>query len=1432
MAVRPSNRTTRRIVILLVIVTLVVVGGYYGHRYRKSALARDALEKGNQAYAEGRFGVAATHLGKYLATDSRSVDVLLKYADAQVRRRPEAKGSIQQAINALENVLRDQPAHRVAAERLSDLYVALGAKNDAERIARAWMNAAAGDPPARSEASRRLVAALLSQQKPDEALVVVQKWIQEAPKDPAAYRAQADIVSTQNKPDEAVAALQNAVSLDPGDAPTASRLALLLVGTKQDRASAEKIMDELLARSSRPADARVARGRFYLLLHLGQPLTSKEEQETTRQDREKAIREFEAALALNPTTGNTLLDLGLLFSQLGLGAQASSALEQAHKIDPKNSMVYVVQGQIALDAADPAVCQAVADRAVAAPLGEERWDLLPMAAELYAVARRPQEAGKLLAELRSGDAPSETLQYIEALIAVAENRTTDAAARLLEVVRREPKFARAQLLLGRVSARTGDLRRAVEALQAYIQLEQATGRPAAVAVVQMELAGLLVQLRRWDEAVRVLDETNIRLPQAQIANRLTLSQIELRARIARFRDEKPQLDELARTEQMLAKAAAESPDAPALKILQAQVMAWRGGVDQAVALLNTLKGGPAASQAALALIDIYADARQFDKAIAECNQAIASADKDQAVALRARLAELQDSAGDPAAARKALEEAAAQASGPARTAARMRLARLLVDQQQEDAARDLLARMCVEEPASLPPRLMLLAFRPVAGKGPGRQELVEQVRKIEGEQGLNWRYWQAVTWLDAGELDKRRAEIEALLNACITADPAWDAPVVILGRLYEQTGRPAEAMTAYRRLLGLDRGNLAVARAFLRLAMNSNQWDEADRVLQGLPADEPSVREYRLAQALRSGDSARAAQMLEARIAADPNDFTARLRLAAMKVSGNDIAEAERRVAEAARIKPDAPEVFDARVQLHLLKREYEQALQLCDQMLAKAPSADAYQLRAQVHSTRGDVARAAEDLKALSRLPNGAERGYWLLGLLYQQNRQPDQAVRAWQEGLTAAPTSLLLRGSLADALLTGPDPALQEQGRRMLGELLGQYPNNQNLLRMQAADKYRRNPEEGRREYEQIIQRGLAENPRNLELLLLRAQLALEENPKVAALAAREALAVQPNSDQAALLLLQATDVEGGGNVDQGIEVLRQVLKAPGSERLVSARLALARLLVRKGDFKAADRLIEEARLLDSDNPAVVQTRLRWYRDQSQWDAIAALAGDRFNQRPDDMTSLQMAGLMLAQSDVPKQQEAGVALLRRLIERHPEDATGYSALALVVHTAGNVEEARKLYERSATLDPRNFNVLNNLTWITCEQAKDPAAARPWGEKALAAAPNDPHVLDTWGVLQYRLGNLEESRAALERCINAPGTPPGTRVTAMFHLARTLEKLDPAASRGLVDRLAGNPSWKRMLSPASLAELEALDKRLPAATQPADSRPTQAQLP
>ena len=188
---------------------------------------------------------------------------------------------------------------------------------------------------------------------------------------------------------------------------------------------------------------------------------------------------------------------------------------------------------------------------------------------------------------------------------------------------------------------------------------------------------------------------------------------------------------------------------------------------------------------------------------------------------------------------------------------------------------------------------------------------------------------------------------------------------------------------------------------------------------------------------------------------------------------------------------------------------------------------------------------------------------------------------------------------------------------------------------------------------------------------------------------------------------------------------------------------------------------------------------------------------------------TGLALAGRAAAVGDY----ERALTRVRALesgLAAEPElagQARRIEALALL--QTDRSAEARSAYEAILEARPDDVEALNNLAFVLLTALDDPAAALPYAERAAGLVPNNPDVLDTYGVALRRSGRAEEARAPLERSVEISRKPLN-----QLHLAEVYLDLDrPGRAGGLLDD--ARDAARTLGDDAALRQIDAALERL-----------------
>jgi Flp pilus assembly protein TadD len=216
-------------------------------------------------------------------------------------------------------------------------------------------------------------------------------------------------------------------------------------------------------------------------------------------------------------------------------------------------------------------------------------------------------------------------------------------------------------------------------------------------------------------------------------------------------------------------------------------------------------------------------------------------------------------------------------------------------------------------------------------------------------------------------------------------------------------------------------------------------------------------------------------------------------------------------------------------------------------------------------------------------------------------------------------------------------------------------------------------------------------------------------------------------PEFRSAHALLL--TVMEAQGKPDQVItEVQKQVAANPKS---FSDLLVLARLQIKRGEFKPARATLDKASELQPENPEVMIRIAEVEADSGQIDAA-------------------------------------LDQLRALTDRYPQSSQAWSFKGTFFQQQGSPNEARGYYEEALKLDSRNIVATNNLSLLLAVAFNDPKGGLEMARKAYALDPANSEVSDTLGWVLYLSGHYPEAAETLGNAVRMRPDNAGFR----FHLA------------------------------------------------------------
>jgi tetratricopeptide (TPR) repeat protein len=270
---------------------------------------------------------------------------------------------------------------------------------------------------------------------------------------------------------------------------------------------------------------------------------------------------------------------------------------------------------------------------------------------------------------------------------------------------------------------------------------------------------------------------------------------------------------------------------------------------------------------------------------------------------------------------------------------------------------------------------------------------------------------------------------------------------------------------------------------------------------------------------------------------------------------------------------------------------------------------------------------------------------------------------------------------------------------------------------------------------------------------------------------------LEMEPNDSEMTAYLAE-TYIDAG-EYGQAMTLLKSRLgmqNTPAAERRL--KIALATATYKLGNTDDAEKTLDALQQSLPDDPLPLLAKIRLLKSDKMWDQINQAVISWCQSHPNDVNVPLVVAKDLAGGQSDESKKIAEDLLGRILRQNPDSRGAIYSLATLLQATGRSAEAAKLYQRFLLLDPNNVTAVNNLAWILCEDQSQYQQALELAEKGLAKEPNYVDLLDTRGVVYYRLGRFERAVEDLSRCINLYPERSQSLVASYFHLARALAKL------------------------------------------------------
>ena len=1416
----------RLIVILSAVVILLGVSAFVAREIRRSMIKSDALAQGNAAYEKGDWKIAGQQFKRYLEKDQTNVEVLDKFAQANLNLRPVTVDNLNAAIWAYRRILRIDADSISAFEALAELYIATQNSNELAYIGRRMSERHPEDP----RGSLWLATSLLSQQKLDEASQTLEQL--ETKFRPAAGQAKPEYLDACSM----LASIEMR-SDSPGRA---------------DRARGW--LDRAVAAAPDSAYALINRARFHRQQADNAPAGRAEQFAAAKVDLEKAAN----TAAQDPRDALSLAREWLAWGDLD---RTISAIRLVKSVDPAEikrrfadlddwtTAVFLLEADLALrKGSDPGIA-ALADQALGKLTYEvQRFRVLPTALRLYLAAGRIDDAQRMLEEYKQiaatfsdRDASEEMIALLGSFIAQAEGKPYDVIAVLQPFLTSEPKDTTILRLLAEAYQSTGQTRLADKALGLYLARTDRAVDPAA-AVQQARTA---LRSGRFDEALSIV--RNVSSGSIEVA----LIRIEAEMGLARLKGgsafEQAAKSVMAEAE----KLSNDHPESIEAALLLASIQANHNrDADAEKTLKQAIERSDSNPRPQLALVQLYLSMDKMAEAQALAQRACEAHPQEAAPWVAwMRALEVDKKI---AAARGVLQEAEKKVTAPAaRHDLAMQFARFDLDHDARPEGLARLEKLADEHPTDLVSRAALLEQPEFVADTARAQARVDEIRKIEGENGRVWRVYQSALWLaDKEHWQQHEEEIRRLLEPCLDIDAGYSPVVTRLGELYERLGRLDAAETLYQRGLAANPASIEITGRLYEFLCKNNRLEEALRLSDRFPTEILAVGGE--SGALTPASEEEYIQQLEAQLEKNPHDVNAVIRLAFLKYQRTGDVDAALRQLEA--VAGDAENTLDvASAQAAILENagRTDEMREILNRLVEHQATFEAYLLRANFLYRAGDYTAAESDCRKLAEFPDRPD-GYLQLGMFYARINRINEAIDAWENGLVKYPDDEDLKNHLMTGLLQRSAPTDRERGMQLLNELAAQKPDDPQLLGIRALLKLQEGTPESEKEAEQLLLRVVQLRPEAVDAHLKLVQIAARRNDLRTA-RDRLTTALQANPDAIPLILARAEIEAIGGNPTSAVALTRSVLEREAEN--VEALNLLAQFAVRAGDdallgeaqrrlepvvakkpvdprmivdlamvLAARNKNDEALRVLDqlptgmaqADRDAALSLRVDLLARMKSYGDLAVLMRELSMPAVHSFEALLKAGAVLLASPHAEARQVAIDVLMQ-DQGSPSVTVDFRLdVAGVFYQAGELDRASAIYENVLSSDAAQPRACNDWAWMLAEDRKEYQRALELADRGLKTAEPSLRInlLDTRGVILTRLQRYEDARKDFEELVNLTGVDSPTNARAWLQVARVCEPLgDKAGMQRALSEARAADRRLQVFTPEEKAELERLSK-------------------
>ena len=649
---------------------------------------------------------------------------------------------------------------------------------------------------------------------------------------------------------------------------------------------------------------------------------------------------------------------------------------------------------------------------------------------------------------------------------------------------------------------------------------------------------------------------------------------------------------------------------------------------------------------------------------------------------------------------------------------------------------------------------------------------------------------EADNYFKSGDYDKARV---TYLNA-IRVDPQNALAFARIGAIWQDDWAPLRAAGFLKKATELDPKNvenrIRLARCYVAMGLFKDAQKEALQVLEQTPDNGDAL--VVLVEAARSKEDVEAVKEHVQKFP-KKNDVSFYLASANLLLSSGDPGGAGNALREALTADPKSSQAHMALGNFYLIQKDKKRAGEEFKKAAELAPIRSIERLKyAAFTSEVGELDETRRIATEMTKQAPDYLPGWSLLAELALKDKKYDEALALLENVFSRDSQNVDGRRTQCNVLLTKGDA---KQAVAVMEQLDKTYPDVP-LVKYQLAQAYFQ--DHNMSQATLALDQAVAVNPNydDAVLLLSKINVATGHSEKVIEPLNR---LLQRKADLKSAALVLAAAYGSRDRLDDAIATLENQAKlAPSDPQL---QIALGLTYAQAKRYDEARQAYEKAAQLAPDNLWPVDQLVDLDLRDKRFDAARQRIQRQFEKNPGSPAAHYFEGKILAAEG---KWEAVQVELRKAIELDPNLVAAYDLLvqsylatnkvtqainelqAQLAKTPNNAQvlltlallyehtekfpQARDAYEKLLSMSPNYVAALNNLAFLEAEHLNDLDKAYELARKARDLQPQDPAIADTFGWVLYKRGDYQEALPILQESAQKAADRPEIQ----FHLGMT----------------------------------------------------------